>query len=81
LVTRTVVWVVSTAQPATKREKASITAQQWIVPSRVGCSVMSVIHSPSGASRVKATAYQVGAVAAADARACVASGGWAGLWS
>jgi len=42
---RLVVWVLSTAQPATSRLKASSTTQQNTLPSLVGCWVMSVIHS------------------------------------
>ena len=49
--TSVVVWVLSIAQPATKREKASRTTQQYSLPSRVGCSVMSVIQSWSGPPR------------------------------
>ncbi len=53
VVTSAVVWVLSIDQPTTRRENASKTTQQNTLPSRVGCSVMSVIHSSLGAARTK----------------------------
>ena len=38
-------------QPTIRRENVSITAQQYTLPSRVGCSVMSVTHNSLGDSR------------------------------
>jgi hypothetical protein len=40
-------------QPTTRRENTSRTTQQYTLPSRVGCSVMSVTHNWSGAGRSK----------------------------
>jgi hypothetical protein len=40
-------------QPTTRRDQASRTTQQYSFPSRVGCSVMSVIHSWLGPLRAK----------------------------
>lgn len=51
--TRSPVWRLSIYQPTTMREDASIAAQQEILPSLVGCSVMSVIHNRSGPSALK----------------------------
>ena len=45
LVTSGVAWWLSIAQPTTRRENTSSTTQQYTLPSRVGCSVMSVTHS------------------------------------
>jgi hypothetical protein len=45
LVTSAAVGVVSIDQPTTRREQASSTTAQYSLPSRVGCSVMSVTHS------------------------------------
>jgi hypothetical protein len=36
-------WLID--QPTTRRLKASSTTAQYTLPSRVGCSVMSVTHS------------------------------------
>ena len=51
LVTRPAVGVASIDQPTTRREKTSSTTTQGTLPSRVGCSVISVTHSRSGSSR------------------------------
>jgi hypothetical protein len=53
LVTSGVAWWLSIDQPTTRRENTSRTTQQYTLPSRVGCSVMSVTHSWSGAGRSK----------------------------
>lgn len=45
LVTSAAVGVASIDQPTTRREQASSTTAQYNLPSRVGCSVMSVTHS------------------------------------
>jgi hypothetical protein len=45
LVTGGVAWWLSIDQPTTRRENTSSTTQQYSLPSRVGCSVMSVTHS------------------------------------
>src|SRR3954471_20668051 len=39
--------------PTTRREYASSTTAQYTLPSRVGCSVMSLKHSLFGSSTVK----------------------------
>jgi hypothetical protein len=52
-VTSEVAWWWSIDQPTTRREWASKTTQQYPLPSRVGCSVMSVSHSWFGALRLK----------------------------
>jgi hypothetical protein len=44
--------VVSIDQPTTRREQASRTTAQYSLPSRVGCSVMSVTQSWSRSARV-----------------------------
>ncbi|KRB43026.1 hypothetical protein ASD90_21815 [Terrabacter sp. Root181] len=41
------------AYPRIRRDQASFTAQRYSLPSRVGCSVMSVSHSRFGRSEVK----------------------------
>jgi hypothetical protein len=51
LVTSAAVGVVSIDQPTTRREQASRTTAQYSLPSRVGCSVMSVTHSWSRPAR------------------------------
>jgi hypothetical protein len=53
LVARSARWAKSMAQPTTLRDQASSTRQQYSLPSRVGCSVMSVTHSWFGPSRRK----------------------------
>ncbi len=53
LVTNVEVWAESIDQPTTRRLHASSTTQQYTLPSRVGCSVMSVTHSWSGSGRAK----------------------------
>ena len=50
-VTSAAVGAASMDQPTTRREYASSTTAQYTLPSRVGCSVMSVTHNRSGASR------------------------------
>ena len=45
LVTRAALGEESIDQPTTRREKVSSTTQQETLPSRVGCSVMSVTQS------------------------------------
>ena len=40
-----VAWWLSMDQPTTRREKTSRITQQYTLPSRVGCSVMSVTHT------------------------------------
>ena len=40
-------------QPTTRRDQASRTTQQYTLPSRVGCSVMSVTHSSFACERPK----------------------------
>jgi hypothetical protein len=53
LVTSGVAWWLSIDQPTTRRENTSSTTQQYTLPSRVGCSVISVTHNWSGAGRSK----------------------------
>ena len=53
LVARSARWVESMAQPTTRRDHTSRTTQQYTLPSRVGCSVMSVTRSWSGPARRK----------------------------
>ena len=48
-----VAWWLSIDQPTTRRENTSSTTQQYTLPSRVGCSVISVTHNWSGAGRSK----------------------------
>jgi hypothetical protein len=50
-VTNAVVGAASMDQPTTRREYVSSTTAQYTVPSRVGCSVISVTHNWSGSSR------------------------------
>ena len=45
--------VESIDQPTTRRDEASSTTAQYTLPSRVGCSVMSVTHSWSRSDRPK----------------------------
>jgi hypothetical protein len=45
LVTSAAVGEASMDQPTTRRLKASRTTAQYSLPSRVGCSVISVTHS------------------------------------
>ena len=47
-VTNDAVCDASIAQPTTRRENVSNTTAQYTLPSRVGCSVMSVTQSWSG---------------------------------
>jgi hypothetical protein len=42
-----------------RREKTSMTAAQYSLPSAVGCSVMSVSHNRLGASAVNSPVDQV----------------------
>lgn len=53
LVTNVAVWVASVDQSTTLREKVPSTTAQYTLPSRVGCSVMSVTHNWFGDERVK----------------------------
>ena len=48
LVTSAPVGRESIDQPTTRRLKVSSTTAQYTLPTRVGCSVMSVTHSRSG---------------------------------
>ena len=50
-VTSAAVGAASMDQPTTRREHASSTTAQYTLPSRVGCSVISVTHNSSVASR------------------------------
>lgn len=50
----------SMAHPTTRRLKASMTTQQYSLPSWVGCSVMSVTQSWLGPSRREVATDQVG---------------------
>src|SRR5215211_7457904 len=63
LVTSEVACWLSIDQPTTRRENTSRTTQQYTLPSRVGCSVMSVTHSWSGAGRSKRRSTRSAAVA------------------
>ena len=45
LVTSAVLGLESIDQPTTLRDQASRTTAQYTLPSRVGCSVISVTHS------------------------------------
>ena len=56
LVTSAAVGDESIDQPTTRREYTSRTTAQYTLPSRVGCSVMSVTHNWLGSDRVKALA-------------------------
>ena len=62
LVARAADGVESIDQPTTRRDQASSTIAQYTLPSRVGCSVMSVTHSWSGAARVKSRLTRSAAV-------------------
>ena len=53
LVARAAVWLESIDQPTTRRECTSSTTAQYTLPSRVGCSVMSVTHNWFGAGLAK----------------------------
>ena len=53
LVTSVAVWAASIDQPTTLRENVSSTTAQYTLPSRVGCSVISVTHNRFGAARAK----------------------------
>ena len=53
LAARSARWDESMAQPTTRRDQTSSTTQQYTLPSRVGCSVMSVTHSWFGPLRRK----------------------------
>jgi len=48
LVTGAAVCVESIDQPTTRRENVSSTTAPYTLPSRVGCSVMSVTHNSLG---------------------------------
>src|SRR5215216_5890200 len=63
LVTSGVAWWLSIDQPTTRRENTSRTTQQYSLPSRMGCSVMSVTHNWSGAGRSKRRSTRSAAVA------------------
>jgi hypothetical protein len=52
-VARSARWQESMAQPTTRRDQASMTTQQYTLPSRVGCSVIPVTHSWLGPVRRK----------------------------
>ena len=49
--TRVAAALVSIDQPTTRRENVSSTTAQYTLPSRVGCSVISVTHNWFGWSR------------------------------
>ena len=53
LLTKAVSAVVENVRPTIIREKQSRMAQQYTLPSRAGCSVMSVHHSSLGRVAVK----------------------------
>jgi hypothetical protein len=53
LTTRFAVCEESMDQPTTRRENASSTTAQYTLPSRVGCSVISVSHNRFGSVRAK----------------------------
>src|SRR5215211_8423510 len=63
LVTSGVAWWLSIDQPTTRRENTSSTTQQYTLPSRVGCSVISVTHNWSGAGRSNRRSTRSAAVA------------------
>ena len=60
---RAAVGVASMDQPTTRREQASSTTAQYSLPSRVGCSVMSVTHSWSRPARANWRLTRLAAVA------------------
>jgi hypothetical protein len=58
-VTRLAVCDASIAQPTSRRENTSRTTAQYTLPSRVGCSVISVTQSSSGRSRVELALHEI----------------------
>jgi hypothetical protein len=62
LVTSAAFWFESIDQPTTRRENTSSTTAQYTLPSRVGCSVMSVTQSRSGSLRAKSRSTRSPAV-------------------
>jgi hypothetical protein len=62
LVTNVAVCVESMEHPTTLRENVSSTTAQYTLPSRVGCSVMSVTHNWFGAGRLKSRLTRSAAV-------------------
>jgi hypothetical protein len=66
LVTSAAVGAAAMDQPTTRRENTSSTTAQSTLPSRVGCSVLSVTQSWSGSSRVNCRPTRSVAVACVD---------------
>jgi hypothetical protein len=62
--TKAVSWRLPIDHPMIFRGNASITAAQYSLPPAVGCSVMSISHSTSGASTVNCRLTRSSSVAA-----------------